>query len=646
MAGGVGGGATGGYATSVAVFDGDLIVGGTFTTAGGVTAKGLARWNGNTWSEFAGGVRTANAVSPGTVVSMTVDTDGSLVVAGEFAFAGDIAAPAIARWHGAWTAFPSPGGLPTRTPTGVISTSSGLFCAGDFADLSKLNRWHNNAWEPLWSQSAIELYGWWPDSQGGLFLAERQRLIGLMYSYYASLWTSTGWATINFGYPGDFLTAFGEFGGIRLFAYTNAPSGSTPEWGISAQGAPASGLTIYPVGKFVQWRGRPVAIGQLTHIDNRSTSHIAVLSDSGRWESLGGGGVGGVSRLAANDQTILVTRTHEMGRYARFFGITDVLRNGVWRHIETAPDFFTFSSAVVGNNAYVTGTAASGTRLYREVSGAWAPVPLNISTPLSLFAVGDDLLVQAYSANPQTARLALISGGVERDISAGLGGNVNAAALYRGDIVVAGDFTSANGAPVDHVARWNGTAWEPIGAGLPRAIVAVSASDDELFAAAAGPLTVWRWNGASWVETDTGVADPAQSAWTQLTTVGGTTCLLHGIRAAPHSQLRAWNGSSWEPLAIPTGIAATTFAANGNRLILGGAALELLGQPSSGLVAYGPIAPSCPSDVDCSGGVDGSDVGAFFSLWEASNNRADFNHDGGIDGADVESFFLVWQSGC
>ncbi len=55
---------------------------------------------------------------------------------------------------------------------------------------------------------------------------------------------------------------------------------------------------------------------------------------------------------------------------------------------------------------------------------------------------------------------------------------------------------------------------------------------------------------------------------------------------------------------------------------------------------------TCFADTNGDGGVDGSDVEAFFLAWEAAAPLGDFNLDGGVDGADVEAFFLAWESGC
>ncbi len=53
---------------------------------------------------------------------------------------------------------------------------------------------------------------------------------------------------------------------------------------------------------------------------------------------------------------------------------------------------------------------------------------------------------------------------------------------------------------------------------------------------------------------------------------------------------------------------------------------------------------TCPADWDGSGGVDGDDIGAFFTDWQAGN--ADIDGSGGTDGDDITFFFERWQAGC
>ena len=59
-------------------------------------------------------------------------------------------------------------------------------------------------------------------------------------------------------------------------------------------------------------------------------------------------------------------------------------------------------------------------------------------------------------------------------------------------------------------------------------------------------------------------------------------------------------------------------------------------------VRQGPV---CAADFNRDGGVDGSDVAAFFFAWERGSDGADVNEDGGTDGADIEAFFTVWEAG-
>lgn len=51
------------------------------------------------------------------------------------------------------------------------------------------------------------------------------------------------------------------------------------------------------------------------------------------------------------------------------------------------------------------------------------------------------------------------------------------------------------------------------------------------------------------------------------------------------------------------------------------------------------------ADFNLDGGVDGADIEAFFTAWQAGESYADFNVDGGIDGADIEAFFIAWENG-
>jgi enterochelin esterase-like enzyme len=56
------------------------------------------------------------------------------------------------------------------------------------------------------------------------------------------------------------------------------------------------------------------------------------------------------------------------------------------------------------------------------------------------------------------------------------------------------------------------------------------------------------------------------------------------------------------------------------------------------------LATPCPepADLDCSGTVDGLDLGALLSAWGAGSGPADLNGDGHVDGADLSALLAAW----
>lgn len=62
----------------------------------------------------------------------------------------------------------------------------------------------------------------------------------------------------------------------------------------------------------------------------------------------------------------------------------------------------------------------------------------------------------------------------------------------------------------------------------------------------------------------------------------------------------------------------------------------------------GPCRPECPpcaADFDQDGGVTGSDIGAFFAVFELGLPCGDVDGDGGVTGGDIGAFFQVYEAG-
>lgn len=112
-----------------------------------------------------------------------------------------------------------------------------------------------------------------------------------------------------------------------------------------------------------------------------------------------------------------------------------------------------------------------------------------------------------------------------------------------------------------------------------------------------------------------------------------------------------------EPFSIPW------YTVDGGGGLSSGASFSLagtIGQPDAGAPMQGnaftlrggfweglPVGAECPcaADYNRDGGIDGSDVAAFFADWEGGAACADANQDGGIDGTDIEVFFSLWERG-
>jgi hypothetical protein len=78
---------------ALTVYNGDLIAGGGFTTAGGTPANKIARWNGSTWAPLGSGV--SGGLSK---VHALAVYNGELIAGGNFTIAGEHVSAFWARW--------------------------------------------------------------------------------------------------------------------------------------------------------------------------------------------------------------------------------------------------------------------------------------------------------------------------------------------------------------------------------------------------------------------------------------------------------------------------------------------------------------------------------------------------------------------
>jgi hypothetical protein len=150
---------------ALAVFDDGtgpaLYAGGLFTTAGGVPANRIAKWNGSAWSGVGGGMNN-------NVYSLAVFDDGggpALYAGGLFTIAGGVPASRIAKWNGqTWSALGAGVNNYVWAMTGFDDgEGEALFVGGVFTTAggqpaNYIARWDGQTWLPLGMGTSNPVY--------------------------------------------------------------------------------------------------------------------------------------------------------------------------------------------------------------------------------------------------------------------------------------------------------------------------------------------------------------------------------------------------------------------------------------------------------------------------------------------------------
>lgn len=135
---------------------------------------------------------------------------------------------------------------------------------------------------------------------------------------------------------------------------------------------------------------------------------------------------------------------------------------------------------------------------------------------------------------------------------------VHASAVYNDELYAGGNFEHADGNECLGIAKWNGSAWSPVGGGfqhgaLSHVVSALTVFNDELVAGgwvdSVGGIPInhaARWNGTSWspMGTDCQINTPRGFAEHN----GELYMCGEGSGAIYPHCIEKWNGSSWVPI--------------------------------------------------------------------------------------------------
>lgn len=210
----VGGGVTGSDVQALASFEDDLYAGGAFTGAGGRIVANIARWDGTEWHSVGGGIA---GIGTGTRVTAMVNFDGELIVAGTFTSAGPIAAVNAAAWNGvSWRPLANSvtGPLGTSSLSALVVHQGSLYASGS----SGVARFDGQGWTTLMT-GAVNVISLATDGNrliaGGSFSS-----IGGAGSRLVAAWNGTAWSALGQGLTGTsspVVHAVGVYNG-RIYA--------------------------------------------------------------------------------------------------------------------------------------------------------------------------------------------------------------------------------------------------------------------------------------------------------------------------------------------------------------------------------------------------------------------------------------------
>ncbi|MCB9879295.1 MAG: hypothetical protein H6835_16995 [Planctomycetes bacterium] len=193
LGGGVSGSVSGVVRAMAELPNGDVVVGGTMTSAGGVSVSNIALWNGTSWSSLGGGTN-------GGVTSLAVMSDGALVAGGWFTTAGGVPASYVARWDGStWSPL---GSGPSVPVVSLAARSNGeLVAVASFGIYqNELLLWDGGAWSTIASLQTQNVMAIQELPNGDLLFGGALVTVGGAYSPGLVRWHGgNSWSSMQLG---------------------------------------------------------------------------------------------------------------------------------------------------------------------------------------------------------------------------------------------------------------------------------------------------------------------------------------------------------------------------------------------------------------------------------------------------------------
>jgi hypothetical protein len=518
------------YVSALAVVGDEVVVGGAFTSAGGVSANRVARFNTqtNTWSTL--GTGSSNGVSGNNVEALAVVGD-EVYVGGDFTSAGGVSANRVARFNtqtNTWSSLGtgSSNGVSGNNVEALAVVGNEVYVGGGFTSAggvsaSSVARFNTqtNTWSSLGTGSsngvnggvyALAVVGNEVYVGGGFTSAG-----GVSANRVARFNTQTNtWSTLGTGsqngvsgnvealavvgnevYVGGDFTSAGGVSANRVARFnTQTNTWSTLGTG-SSNGVDGGGVYALAVVGDEVYVG-----GDFTSAGGVSANRVARFNtQTNTWSTLGTGSQNGVSGVGVGALAVVGNEVYVGGGFTSAGGVSAnrVARfntqTNTWSTLGTGSSNgvngpFVFALAVVGNEVVVGGSftsaggvSANNVARFNTLTNTWSSLGTGSSNGVNddvfaLAVVGNEVVVggsftsaggvsanNVARFNTQTNTWSTLGTGSSNGVS----GDVFALAVVGNEVVVGGSFTSAGGVSANNVARFNTqtNTWSTLGTG-------------------------------------------------------------------------------------------------------------------------------------------------------------------------------------
>lgn len=598
-----------GNVNALAEWNGELIVAGQFTEAGGRPALNIARWDGHQWHPLGLGVN-------GPVFTLAA-SGTNLFVGGDFTAAGGLVTTNLARWNGSsWTAMP--GAPDLRVFSLLVTTENEVVVAGDdFRALGGTEQGHHVArWkEGTWTELGNSLDGSvmvLKTYEGDLIAAGRFSQIGDITTANIARWRDGQWVALQegVGTAGSQVHSLVVQDGVLwagegyLGLATNVP--------VAVHRLESGVWTTVPSlvrGEYkanvcpLAMRGTELVARAWAEFNGRPMTNALARWNGTNWlgfgHSIGGNEIHAL--LQQDDGMVIAGNFKSAGDLPTF----NVARwNGTnWNSLGNgSPDAMDGPAlalaAGMGGEFFAGGDftriGGMGTqRLARWDGSRWNAVGGGANgTVRALLRAPDGSLLVGGNFNRIGGRailgLARWNGSTWTQLGSGVSGAVHALAFRGKDLLAAGGFHEAGGKTVNHVARWDGTEWHALGEGLSAggyaAALALRGQDVFVagsFATAGGVPTanVARWDGTRWLAIAANMSWPGRTLSARSLAVMGDSLFVGGdfaeVDGVATPGVAQWRNGVWSGVGSGTGrtdseLRVNALTARGKQLTLGG----------------------------------------------------------------------------